>query len=121
MRVPLRQIHTMSGDAAMNVLNKFMRETSKALNSVEFGDGLSAENMGGVFLTVPVSADAMTGTAGFGCQHKLGKAPSGYLIVSKTQSGSMYTSGSPIGDETNIYLKWEGAIEDGASATLFVF
>jgi hypothetical protein len=103
MRVPLRQIATLSGDQAVNTLNTFMKETHKALNWVEFGDGTTAENMGVVF----ISSTNSSGSADreLTLTHNLGHVPHGYIVIKQNAKGTLY-DGSTANTATKLYLKW---------------
>lgn len=103
MRVPLRQISTMSGDQAVNVLNTFMKETHKALNWIEFGDGTTQENMAIIFVT---STNA-SGSADreLTLTHTLDHVPYGYIVIKQNAKGTLY-DGSTANTTTKLYLKW---------------
>jgi hypothetical protein len=106
MRIPLRQISTLSGDLAVKTLNSHMRDVHAALaGSVEFGDGTTKENIDIDFVSVPISSAAMTGGVEFSCKHGLRSVPVGFITIGATASGHLY-DGTTTDTATLKYFKW---------------
>jgi len=80
-------------------LNEVLRTLSTAVNTIEFGDGSTAENVLGNWIGVEFSTAGveLTGT------HTLNKAPQAIIGTRLDRPGSIYFSKAP--STTEIYLK----------------
>lgn len=117
MRIPLRQVATLSGDKSLNILNTFMKETNKALNWIEFGDGTNRENMAIDFVTI-TNAAGYVADAEIVVPHTLNGVPKGYIVINQSVAGSLYDSGTAW-TTTNIYLKFD--VAGAATIKIMVF
>jgi len=117
MRIPLRQISTMSGDQAVNVLNTFMKEVNKALNWIEFGIGTKQENMAIGFATI-TNAGGYSANTKITVSHSLSKVPIGYIVINQSVAGSLYDDGTAW-TNTKIYLKFN--VAGAATIKIMVF
>ena len=97
----------------VQMLQKVYRNLATAFNgNIGFGDGVSSDNISGNWVSVnfPSANTDVTVT------HNLGRIPVGYLAMTKSQAGDIFT-GSVAATKTQITLQSSTA---GQMASLFI-
>ncbi len=109
MRISSDSISSFSEDQVPH-FNSILFSIIQALNSLEFGNGTTPENMWCVFATIttPTSADTS-----FTIAHTLGKVPIGFIPIKMDRACSLYTSPASAWTSSNICLKCNTASASG--------
>jgi len=97
----------------IQTLQKQWRNLVSVINgNIGFGDGVHADNVNGVWASVnfPLANTDVTVT------HNLGRLPVGYIVMTKSQAGDVYT-GSVVATKTQITLRCSTA---GTTVSLFI-
>ncbi len=112
MKVPLEFL-TKFDEGNLKKLNQLLLKLESAINTIEFGDGTTSENILCAFVSVITPNTAVP----FSTSHTLGRTPIGVIPISKTIACDFSTVVGSAHDSTKIYLN---ASATGASATLIV-
>lgn len=110
--LPILEIH--ENDSFKQMLQRLWQQAIRIINGrIAFGDGTNQENIDGQWVTYVSNAVANTDDT---ITHNLGRIPVGYLVMTKSKAGDVYT-GTIAWTATQMTLKCSVA---SVTAKLFI-
>ena len=98
MKIPVYQLADLSSGDGLKNLNNIIMRLTHAVNSIEFGNTTSNENIWCDFITVDQSAASAVVCS---AAHGLNRKPTGTIVVWQNKAAVLYKPTSPTSADTS--------------------